>query len=69
MTTWNYDIYGLVSNKVDNAANIVLVYHYDTDQRLTNRDSITKGNTHYKYDNVGNLTNVTYPVSPAISLA
>ena len=69
VTTWNYDIYGDVSNKVDNDANTILVYHYDADQRLTNRYSITKGNTYYYYDKAGNLTNITYPVSPAITLS
>jgi RHS repeat-associated protein len=68
VTTWHYDIYGLPSNKVDNDGNTVLVYHYDPDQRLTNRYSVVKGNTYYSYDKVGNLTKTTYPVSPAISL-
>ena len=69
VTTWHYNIYGLTSNKVDNDGNIVLVYHYDPDQRLTNRYSIVKGDTYYSHDSVGNLTNITYPVSPAISFA
>jgi RHS repeat-associated protein len=34
---------------------------------LTNRWSTAKGNTFYSYDPVGNLTHVTYPVSPAIT--
>ena len=69
VTTWNYNIYGLVSNKVDAASNVILVYHYDADNRLTNRWSAAKTNTYYYYDHAGNLTNIVYPVSPAISLA
>jgi uncharacterized protein RhaS with RHS repeats len=37
--------------------------------RLTNRWSIAKGSTIYKFDPVNNLTNIVYPTSPAISLA
>ncbi len=36
--------------------------------RLTNRWSIAKGNTLYKYDPANNLTNIIYPSSPAIAL-
>ena len=68
-TTWHYDIYGLTTNKLDAASNQILVYRYDADQRLTNRFSISKGNTFYYYDKVANLTNVVYSNSPAISLA
>lgn len=38
------------------------------DNRLTNRWSAAKGSTVYGYDAVGNLTGVTYPASPAITL-
>ena len=41
---------------------------YDPDNRLTNRWSAAKTNTVYSYDAIGNLTHVTYTVSPAISL-
>jgi RHS repeat-associated protein len=68
-TTWHYDIYGSVSNKVDAASNVILVYHYDADSRLTNRWSAAKTNTYYAYDAAGDLTNVAYPVSHSISLA
>ena len=67
-TTWGYDSFGRVTNKVDAASNLILVYNYDPNSRLTNRWSAAKANTVYKYDAVGNLTNVVYPVSPAISL-
>jgi RHS repeat-associated protein len=66
-TTWNYEIFGMVSNKVDAASNVILIYHYDGNERLTNRWSAAKGNTYYAYDAAGNLTNVAYPVSPANS--
>jgi RHS repeat-associated protein len=68
-TTWHYDSFGMVSNKLDAANNTILTYHYDADLRLTNRNSISKGNTYYGYDAAGNLTSVTYPVSPSITLA
>jgi RHS repeat-associated protein len=68
-TTWTYDAYGNVSNKVDAASNLIFVYKYDGNNRLTTRWSIAKGTTTYKYDAAGNLTNIVYPVSPAITLA
>jgi RHS repeat-associated protein len=67
-TTWAYDAYGRVTNKVDAAHNLLFVYQYDPDNRLTNRWSAAKGSTTYSYDSVGNLTGVVYPVSPAITL-
>jgi RHS repeat-associated protein len=68
VTTWHYDIYGMTSNKVDAASNVILVYHYDADSRLTNRWSVAKTNTYYAYDAVGNLTNISYPVSHSVAL-
>jgi YD repeat-containing protein len=68
-TTWHYDQYGRVTNKVDAAANVLLVYQCDLDNRLTNRWSAAKTNTTYRYDPVGNLTNVVYPVSTNLVLA
>jgi YD repeat-containing protein len=68
-TSWNYDFYGRVTNKLDNLNDLLFVYKYDPDNRLTNRWSAAKTNTFYKYDAVGNLTNVVYPVSPSIVLA
>jgi RHS repeat-associated protein len=59
-TTWGYDSFGRVTNKVDAASNPVLVYQYDADNRLTNRYSLAKGPTVYRYDPLGNLTNVDY---------
>ena len=67
-THWNYDAFGRVTNKVDAASNVLFIYKYDADNRLTNRWSAAKAGTTYKYDAGGNLTNVVYPVSPAITL-
>jgi YD repeat-containing protein len=68
-TIWGYDAYGRVTNKVDAAGNLLFVYKYDPDSRLTNRWSAAKGSTSYAYDAVGNLKSVVYPVSPAITLS
>jgi YD repeat-containing protein len=61
VTTWNYDQYGRVTNKLDQASVEILRYKYDADSRLTNRWSKAKGDTKYTYDNIGNLTLVDYP--------
>jgi RHS repeat-associated protein len=68
-THWNYDEFGRVTNKVDQANAVILRYTYDPDSRLTNRWSSAKGNTKYKYDSVGNLTNIDYPISVDVSYA
>jgi len=67
-TRWGYDAYGRMTNKVDAANNVLFVYQYDSDNRLTNRWSAAKGATAYSYDAVGNLTHIAYPSSTAISL-
>jgi RHS repeat-associated protein len=67
-TSWNYDRYGRVTNKVDTLNNPMFVYTYDAENRLGSRWTPAKGTTTYFYDKVGNLTNITYPVSPAITL-
>jgi RHS repeat-associated protein len=68
-TTWHYDEYGRVTNKLDQASTEILRYTYDPAGRLTNRWSAAKGNTKYKYDSVGNVTNIDNPVSTDISFA
>jgi RHS repeat-associated protein len=60
VTTWGYDSFGRVTNKLDAASNLLFVYQYDANNRLTNRWSIAKGGTTYRYDKIGNLTNVDY---------
>jgi RHS repeat-associated protein len=62
-TKWNYDEYGRVTKKLDQASVEILRYKYDADSRLSNRWSVAKGTTIYGYDLVGNLTNINYPAS------
>lgn len=62
-TRWNYDEFGRVTNKLDQAGTEILRYKYDPDSRLTNRWSVGMGDTKYKYDPAGNLTNIDYAVS------
>jgi len=59
-TTWDYDQYGRVKDKIDALNDTLFTYGYDPLDRLTNRWSSEKGTTVYKYDPVGNLTNVDY---------
>ena len=49
-----------MTNKVDAASNVIFVYQYDADNRLTNRWTPVNTNTTYAYDSVGNLTSITY---------
>jgi YD repeat-containing protein len=70
-TAWNYDSFGRVTNKVDAAGITNFVYQYDANNRLTNRWTPAKGTTVYRYDPLGNLTNVDYSAgsvsTPSIS--
>jgi len=59
-TSWNYDEYGRVTNKLD-AVREIFRYKYDQNDQLTNRWTAQKGDTFYRYDAIGNLTNVDYP--------
>ncbi|PWU12323.1 MAG: hypothetical protein C5B50_21765 [Verrucomicrobia bacterium] len=65
-TTWYYDKFGRVTNKLDQTSTSVLQYTYDLDGRLTNRWSAAKGNTAYSYSAVGNLYCVQYPSSGSV---
>jgi RHS repeat-associated protein len=62
-TAWAYDLYSRVTNKADHLGTNVLAYAYNANGWLTNRWSNQKGNTEYRYDPVGNLTNVNYPAT------
>ena len=62
-TDWNYDEFGRVTNKVDHLGNVLFLYRYDANNRLTNRWTPVKGHTFYAYDAAGNLTNVDYAAS------
>jgi RHS repeat-associated protein len=69
VTTWNYDEYGRVTNKVDAGGIVSFVYQYDPTGQLTNRWTPAKGNTAYTYDQVGNRTNINYGGGTSISFA
>ncbi len=73
MTRWNYDSYGRVTNKLDNSGITNFVYQYDVNDRMTNRWTPAKGPAIYRYDPIGNLTNVDYSgganFTPSISFA
>jgi RHS repeat-associated protein len=62
-TAWHHDEYGRATNKVDAATNVIFRYNYDADGRLTNRWTPAKTNVFFRYDPIGNLTNVDYPGS------
>ena len=49
-TAWGYDFFGRVTNKLDALGNNIFSYQYDANDRLTNRWSLAKGGTTYKYD-------------------
>ncbi len=70
-TTWKYDIFGRVTEKDDNAGNLIFGYGYDPDSRLTSRAIRTASGTTstlYTYDPLGNLLKVDYPSSTDITL-
>ncbi len=67
-TTWKYDGYGRVTNKLDHLGTNLFFYAYDPNGRLTNRTSAARGSTAYRYDPVGNLTNIAYPATAAVTL-
>jgi RHS repeat-associated protein len=64
-TTWQYNQYGWLTNKVDGLNRNAFRYAYNPNGWVTNRWTPEKGNTGYTYDNVGNLTNVTYASQPS----
>jgi YD repeat-containing protein len=43
VTTWKYDEYGPVTNKLDHLGTNLFRYKYDANNRLTNRWSAAKG--------------------------
>jgi RHS repeat-associated protein len=68
-TTWKYDLFGRMTNKVDATSADMFRYAYDANDRLTNRWTPAKGTTKYAYDAVGNLTSIDYPTSTDITLS
>lgn len=69
VTKWNYDEYGRVTNKLDQAGLEILRYTYDANGRLASRWSVAVGTTWYTNDAVGNQLTINYPQSTDVSLA
>jgi RHS repeat-associated protein len=71
-TTWKYDGYGRLTNKLDTTGASLFRYVYDANGRLTSRWSPGQGGggitTAYSYAAAGNLTAVDYPSSADITL-
>lgn len=61
--SWQFNQFGWLTNKSDGLSRTTFRYSYNVNGWITNRFTPEKGNTSYSYDNVGNLTNVTYPQS------
>jgi RHS repeat-associated protein len=68
LTTWDYNQYGQLTNKVEDTGQAVFRYTYDAGGRLSTRWTPEKGTTTYRYDPVGNLTNLDYPSSADLTL-
>jgi RHS repeat-associated protein len=60
-TFWNYNQYGWMTNKLNNLNASVLTNGFDANGQLTTRWMPATGITTYKWDAVGNLTNIAYP--------
>ncbi len=60
-TTWQYNQYGWLTNKVDGLTRNVERFTFNANGWITNRWTPEKGNTGYSYDNVGNLKSIVYP--------
>lgn len=69
---WTYvkrDLYGRQTEKT-NANNVLVTqFAYNASGFVTNRWTLGKGNTVYQFSSMGQLTNVSYPVSPQILLS
>ena len=68
-TWWSYDQYSRLTNKTDNLANTLFSYGYDANNRLSGRTNATLLWAVYRYDPVGNLTNIVYAHNHPITLA
>lgn len=66
--SWEYDIYGRLRKKFDPSVQEILRLDYDATGRLTNRWTPAFGNTAYRYNSVGDVTNVVYPAGTATNL-
>lgn len=64
-----YDEYGLVRSNINHLGSNVLRLTYDAEARLTNRWTPVFGNTGYKLNALGSVTNINYPAgTPDITL-
>jgi len=68
-TAWQFDMFGRMTNKVDDVGNTVFRFSYDAHDRFTNRWTPERGNAAYSWDAASRLTNTTYASSHAISAA
>jgi RHS repeat-associated protein len=59
-TTWNYNQYGWLTNKLDALGREIVRYTQNPNGQVTNRLTPQFGNTGYAFDPAGNLTNITY---------
>ena len=60
-TTWQYNQYGWMTNKLNNLNASVLTNGFDANGQLTTLWRPATGITTYKWDAVGNSTNIAYP--------
>jgi RHS repeat-associated protein len=69
-TTWHFNQYGWLTNKVDALGREVFRYTRDPNGQITNRWTPQFSNTVYGFDPVGNLTNITYfgSSAPAVTM-
>jgi RHS repeat-associated protein len=62
-TKWQYNEFGWLTNKIDALGRNIAGYARNANGWMTSRTTPAKGTTTYGYDNVGNLTSITYPAS------
>jgi RHS repeat-associated protein len=67
-TRWVFDTYNRLTNKFDQAGDLILIYNYDADNRIVSRWSSAKGTTFYTNDPMGNLIYIKYPTSHFVQM-
>ena len=60
-TSWQFNQFGLMVNKLNNLGASLLTNGFDANGQLTTRYMPATGITTYKWDAAGNLTNLLYP--------
>ncbi|MDA1277551.1 MAG: hypothetical protein O2960_26415 [Verrucomicrobia bacterium] len=65
--SFGYDAYGRLTSKTNAVGDEILRFQYDAAGRLASRWTPAKLTTTYAYDNVGNLSKITYTSSPGIT--